>query len=155
MGITHTRTMVTLEITPRAYAEVAAKLRAAEYDQAFLEDDGAEMIDMHGIALKAGPGREPTPNELPSIPPVAPLEGNGRGVVEVTEQLGQLLNTLLGQTDKGFALVMFEAGENGQIAYTSNAARSDVAALMGALSAKLFSMEAQAEQPTRENGTPG
>jgi len=41
-------TYALLEVSPAAYAEIAAKLREAGYDHAF-GDDGA--IDMHGIAL--------------------------------------------------------------------------------------------------------
>lgn len=45
-----TYTFATLDISQVAYDEIAAKLRAAGYDQAFLEDG---QIDMHGIALCA------------------------------------------------------------------------------------------------------
>lgn len=46
-----THTYAVLEISPSAYAEIAAKLRQAEYTHAFQRDGGRELIDMHGIAL--------------------------------------------------------------------------------------------------------
>jgi hypothetical protein len=51
MGATYT--YATLEISAEAYAEIAAKLRTAEYHQAFDKVDGVEVIDMHGIGLLA------------------------------------------------------------------------------------------------------
>jgi hypothetical protein len=44
-----------LEVSQAAYDEIAQKLRTAQYDHAFHKDEGAEVIDMHGIALKVGP----------------------------------------------------------------------------------------------------
>jgi hypothetical protein len=47
-----TYTYVTLDLSPVAYNEIATKLRAAGYDQAFQDDsDGRWIIDMHGIAV--------------------------------------------------------------------------------------------------------
>lgn len=43
-----THTFATLEVSAAAYDEIAAKLREAEYDHAFMSG-GA--IDMHGIGL--------------------------------------------------------------------------------------------------------
>jgi hypothetical protein len=40
-------TFALLEVSPEAYAEIAAKLREAGYDHAFYD----EALDMHGIAL--------------------------------------------------------------------------------------------------------
>lgn len=54
-----THTYAILEVSPAAYAEIRAKLHAAGYDHAFGEDDGAEVIDMHGIAVKAAVAAEP------------------------------------------------------------------------------------------------
>lgn len=52
-----TYTYVILEVSQAVYDEIAGKLRAAAYDQAFHEDaDGSVVIDMHGIALKREPG---------------------------------------------------------------------------------------------------
>lgn len=50
-----TYTYAVLEISQAAYDEIAQKLRAAQYDHAFHHDEG-EVIDMHGIALRAMKG---------------------------------------------------------------------------------------------------
>lgn len=42
------RTFAVLEVSPSTYEEVAAKLKAAGYDHAFVDGD----VDMHGIALR-------------------------------------------------------------------------------------------------------
>lgn len=49
-----THTYAVLEISPEAYGEIRGKLSEAGYDHAFDDTrlDG-ELIDMHGIALKA------------------------------------------------------------------------------------------------------
>lgn len=52
MRTTHTYAL--LELSPAAFAEIAAKLRAAGYHQAFHQDDdgdGRDVVDMHGIAV--------------------------------------------------------------------------------------------------------
>lgn len=51
-------TYAILEVSAQAYREIRAKLVAAGYEHAFHEDDGREVIDMHGIALTA-----PLPDE--------------------------------------------------------------------------------------------
>lgn len=43
-----THTLATLEVSKEAYEEIAAKLKEAGYDHAFLEDG---LIDMTGIGL--------------------------------------------------------------------------------------------------------
>lgn len=43
-----TYTIATLEVTPSAFEEIAAKLRAAGYDHLFMPDGS---IDMYGIAI--------------------------------------------------------------------------------------------------------
>lgn len=48
MARTHTYTVVELEISPEAFNEIAAKLRAADYGHAFMSD---HEIDMTGIAI--------------------------------------------------------------------------------------------------------
>ncbi len=53
MPIRSTHTYVILEITPAAFGEIAAKLRAAGYHHVF-DQDGA-VIDMQGIALQVDP----------------------------------------------------------------------------------------------------
>lgn len=53
-------TYVTMDVSARAYAEIRAKMLEASYDHALHEDDGAECIDMHGLALKSLPA-EPAP----------------------------------------------------------------------------------------------
>jgi len=45
------RTYVVLEVSPAAYAEIRDKLLAAGYGHALHHEDGAEVVDMHGIAL--------------------------------------------------------------------------------------------------------
>lgn len=47
-----TYTVVILEVSQSAYDEIAEKLRAASYDQAFMSDGG---IDMTHIAIKPEP----------------------------------------------------------------------------------------------------
>ena len=42
-----------MEVSRATFDEIAAKLRAAEYDHAF-HDDGA-TLDMHGLALRVAP----------------------------------------------------------------------------------------------------
>ena len=64
MSITHT--YVVLEISTDAFLEIHAKLKAAGYNHAFLEDNGSLAIDMHGIALK---------RETPVIHQVWDIEG--------------------------------------------------------------------------------
>jgi hypothetical protein len=49
--VTVTRTLATMEVSPRTYDEIADKLRAALYQHAF--DDG--LIDMSGIGLERAP----------------------------------------------------------------------------------------------------
>lgn len=44
-------TYAILEISPAAYAEIHAALKAAGYDDQFHDNDGRQVIDMHGIAL--------------------------------------------------------------------------------------------------------
>jgi len=48
-----TRTYAILEVHKTTFDDIAKKLRAADYDHAFHDD----VIDMHGIALKALPKR--------------------------------------------------------------------------------------------------
>ena len=48
-----TYTYAILDVSRACFDEIAAKLKAAEYDHAFHEDDGATVIDMPGIGLKA------------------------------------------------------------------------------------------------------
>ena len=47
-----TYTYAVLEVSEAAYQEIREKLEAAGYQYAFHKDDGAEVIDMHGIAIK-------------------------------------------------------------------------------------------------------
>lgn len=50
-----THTYAVMEVSPRAYAEIAARLKAAGYEAAFHDDrDHGVVLDMHGIAV----GRE-------------------------------------------------------------------------------------------------
>jgi hypothetical protein len=51
-----TYTYVVMDVSRAAFDEIAAKMRAAGYDHVFHED----VIDMHGIAVKATDVYEPT-----------------------------------------------------------------------------------------------
>jgi hypothetical protein len=54
-----THTYAILEVSPETYAEVRAKLVAGGYDHALHTDpDDGEKIDMSGIALAAGKGKD-------------------------------------------------------------------------------------------------
>jgi hypothetical protein len=46
-----THTYALLEVSAACYEEIKAKLEAAGYADAFHNDDGKTVIDMHGIAL--------------------------------------------------------------------------------------------------------
>lgn len=58
-----THTYAVLEVTPMAFVEVKRLLAAAGYDHAF---DG-DVIDMHGIALKAVTAVQPTNIEIGTL----------------------------------------------------------------------------------------
>jgi hypothetical protein len=58
--IRSTHTYAILEVSQAAYDEIRMKLKAADYDHCFHEQDGRIVIDMHGIAL----AEEPTHNPL-------------------------------------------------------------------------------------------
>lgn len=51
MTLRTTHTYAILEVSEQAYREIRERLKAAGYAHAFHEDDGREVIDMHGIAL--------------------------------------------------------------------------------------------------------
>ena len=51
MHRTHTHTYVILELSPVAYLEIKTKLEAAGYQDAFIEQDGRTVIDLHGLAV--------------------------------------------------------------------------------------------------------
>jgi hypothetical protein len=60
-------TYAVLEIDPRAYAEIKAKLTAAGYEHAVHTDKGGkyrEVVDMHGIAVAPSPELENQPATL-------------------------------------------------------------------------------------------
>lgn len=64
-----THTYAILEISPAAYDEIRSKLGAAGYESQFHEDDGQEVIDMHGIAVRAS---EPEgPDEIEGLSSLA------------------------------------------------------------------------------------
>lgn len=54
MHLRQTHTFATLEISPKAFAEIKRKLKAVKYDHAFVD----EAIDMHGIGLVSTPKRK-------------------------------------------------------------------------------------------------
>jgi len=68
-GLRFTHTFAELEVSAAAYDEIAAKLRAAGYDHAFV--NGA--IDMHGIGLTRGPE--------PVAPRHRPISGKAPGAI--------------------------------------------------------------------------
>ena len=53
MSTRSTYTYAILEVSAAAYQEIRKKLAEAGYGDQFHKDDGAECIDMHGIALKS------------------------------------------------------------------------------------------------------
>lgn len=55
-----THTYAILEVPPQIYASIRAKLVAAGYEHTFDKNDGVEVIDMHGLALRAEPASKPT-----------------------------------------------------------------------------------------------
>lgn len=50
-----THTVSTLEVSPAAYDEIAAKLRAADYAHVFEDDSPGAMMDMTGIGITRVP----------------------------------------------------------------------------------------------------
>lgn len=48
-----TRTYAILDVSPATYDEIRAKLAEAGYDWSIHQDDGREVVDMHGIALRS------------------------------------------------------------------------------------------------------
>lgn len=48
-----THTYVILPLSAAAYQEIREKLLVADYHHVFNIHDGAEVIDMHGIAVRA------------------------------------------------------------------------------------------------------
>lgn len=52
MRHTTTHSYAILEVSPAAYDEIRRKLEAAGYADQFHSDDGQEVIDMHGIAIR-------------------------------------------------------------------------------------------------------
>jgi hypothetical protein len=59
----HTYTYAILDVSPRTYAEIRAKLLAVGYHEQFDEDSDGEVIDMRGIALRANPAEDPHDGE--------------------------------------------------------------------------------------------
>lgn len=57
-----TRTYAVMEVPQAVYDVIKAKLLAAGYDHVFDNHGKAEVIDMHGIALRALPVSEPKPD---------------------------------------------------------------------------------------------
>lgn len=54
-----THTYAVLDVSPEAYAEIRDKLANAGYANQFHDHDGHEVIDMHGIAIRAESEEEP------------------------------------------------------------------------------------------------
>lgn len=60
-----TYTYAVMDISPSAYQEIRAKLEAAGYGHALHRSaDGAEVLDMHGIALGMSRERDTSPRVL-------------------------------------------------------------------------------------------
>ena len=64
-----TYTYAVLEVSQAAFDEIRALLKDAGYHGAFQKDDGAEVIDMHGIALKSA--FQPPPSDDADVAAVA------------------------------------------------------------------------------------
>lgn len=56
-----TYTYAILDVAPEVYLQVRALLEHAGYQHAFHADRDGEVIDMHGIALRADPATRPGP----------------------------------------------------------------------------------------------
>lgn len=54
MGLTVTHTFATLAVSKRTFEEIRRKLKNANYDHSFIDE---ETIDMHGIGLVVVPKR--------------------------------------------------------------------------------------------------
>lgn len=48
-----THTYAILEVSQKVFDEIKHRLKQVDYHHTFGTDDGAPIIDMHGIALKA------------------------------------------------------------------------------------------------------
>jgi hypothetical protein len=59
-----TYTYVIMHLSPAAYEEIAEKMRTAGYGHVFHESRGETVIDMHGIAVAAGPDEKPRPIDM-------------------------------------------------------------------------------------------
>lgn len=62
MGVGMTHTYAILDVPPVVYAAVRALVTQAEYEDAIQADTEGEVIDMHGLALRATAG--PIVNEI-------------------------------------------------------------------------------------------
>jgi hypothetical protein len=45
-------TFALMDVSPATYAEIRAKLVEAQYDHAFHKDEGRDVLDLQGIALR-------------------------------------------------------------------------------------------------------
>ena len=96
--IRQTHTYAILHVSPGAYAEIRAKFKAAQYDQAFGENEGREVIVMQGIALCAAtvdtaPFIQLTPRERQ----IAALLSSDLSAKDIAAGLGITIHTLKGQ----------------------------------------------------------
>jgi hypothetical protein len=57
-----TYTYAILDVPTAVYADLRERLVEVSYEHTFHKQDGAEVIDMHGIALRACPGLDPPPS---------------------------------------------------------------------------------------------
>jgi len=83
-----THTYRVLEVPPAVYAAVRALLEAADYGHAFHKDDGDEVLDMQGIALKSRGGSSDTNVVVSSL--LSSRTKEGRVELAVNGELTQM-----------------------------------------------------------------
>lgn len=93
-----TYTYAELAISQAAYSEIRNKLEAAGYQHAFHQDRDGELIDMHGIAVRAEAPKtsDPTATVSPEeprrvkppqmAPPYDPIVEENRDLITPTEE---------------------------------------------------------------------
>ena len=83
-----TYTYAVLDVPRAVYAAVRALLDAADYSHAFHKDDGQEVIDMHGIALRSKDG--PTGTDITVSTLLSNRTKEGRIDFELNGELTQM-----------------------------------------------------------------
>jgi hypothetical protein len=85
-----THTYAILDVNPSTWNDIAARLREAGYDHAFMEDG---EIDMHGIAVKAKAFCKAQPTADPPSDcdwPACGCDPAASAVVEALQEQGKL-----------------------------------------------------------------